>query len=410
MSRTARNALLLMIGSSLVLALSLGIRHAFGLFLQPMSNEFGWGREIFAFAIALQNLLWGMLQPFVGAFADRYGVKRTVFISALAYALGLLLMASANTPSTLFLSAGVLIGFGLSGTSFSVLLSAVGRSVAPEKRSMAMGIASAAGSFGQFVMLPGTLGLLEVFGWSTALLVCAGLIALLLPLSRMLKEDLQPCSDDSQPLPIKTVLKQVASHGDFWLLSLGFFVCGFQVVFIGIHIPAYLIDQQLPAQAGTTVLALVGLFNIAGTWCAGWLGGRYAKPQLLAILYFLRAIVIALFFYLPLSEFSAYAFAVAMGLLWLSTVPLTNGTIATLYGVRHLSMLAGIVFFFHQVGSFLGGWLGGLAYDQTGSYSLVWQLSIILSVIAALLNLPIRERLHSIVSPIKNSGQEQLYD
>src|SRR5690554_1143984 len=356
MSRTARNALLLMIGSSLVLSLSLGIRHAFGLFLQPMSNEFGWGREIFAFAIALQTLLWGMLQPFVGAFADRYGVKRTVFISALAYALGLLLMASANTPSTLFLSAGVLIGFGLSGTSFSVLLSAVGRSVAPEKRSMAMSIASAAGSFGQFVMLPGTLGLLEVFGWSTALLVCAGLIALLLPLSRMLKEDLQPCSDDSQPLPIKTVLKQVASHGDFWLLSLGFFVCGFQVVFIGIHIPAYLIDQQLPAQAGTTVLALVGLFNIAGTWCAGWLGGRYAKPQLLAILYFLRAIVIALFFYLPLSEFSAYAFAVAMGLLWLSTVPLTNGTIATLYGVRHLSMLAGIVFFFHQVGSFLGGW------------------------------------------------------
>ena len=184
MSRTARNALLLMIGSSLVLALSLGIRHAFGLFLQPMSTEFGWGREIFAFAIALQNLIWGMLQPFVGAFADRYGVKRTVFISALAYALGLLLMASANTPSTLFLSAGVLIGFGLSGTSFSVLLSAVGRSVAPEKRSMAMGIASAAGSFGQFVMLPGTLGLLEAFGWSAALLVCAGLIALLLPLSR----------------------------------------------------------------------------------------------------------------------------------------------------------------------------------------------------------------------------------
>jgi predicted MFS family arabinose efflux permease len=402
MSRTARNALLLMIGSSLVLALSLGVRHAFGLFLQPMSNEFGWGREIFAFAIALQNLIWGVLQPFVGAFADRYGVKRTVFISAFAYTLGLLLMASANTPSTLFLSAGVLIGFGLSGTSFSVLLSAVGRSVAPEKRSMAMGIASAAGSFGQFVMLPGTLGLLEVFGWSTALLVCAGLIALLLPLSRMLKENLNSSTEHTDKLPVKTVLRQVAGHGDFWLLSLGFFVCGFQVVFIGIHIPAYLIDQQLPAQAGTMVLALVGLFNIAGTWCAGWLGGRYAKPQLLAMLYFLRAIVIALFFYLPLSEFSAYAFAVAMGLLWLSTVPLTNGTIATMFGVRHLSMLAGIVFLFHQVGSFLGGWLGGLAYDQTGSYSLVWQLSIVLSIMAALLNLPIRERLVSFTSPAKN--------
>lgn len=402
MSRTARNALLLMIGSSLVLALSLGIRHAFGLFLQPMSSEFGWGREVFAFAIALQNLIWGILQPFVGAFADRYGVKRTVFISALAYTLGLLLMASASSPSALILSAGVLIGFGLSGTSFSVLLSAVGRSVAPEKRSMAMGIASAAGSFGQFVMLPGTLGLLEVFGWSTALLVCAGLIALLLPLSRLLKENLHSSADVTDKLPVKTVLKRVAMQSHFWLLSLGFFVCGFQVVFIGIHIPAYLIDQQLPAQAGTTVLSLIGLFNIVGTWCAGWLGGRYSKPHLLAVIYFLRAIVIALFFYLPLNEFSAYAFAVAMGLLWLSTVPLTNGTIATMFGVRHLSMLAGIVFLFHQVGSFLGGWLGGLAYDQTGSYSLVWQLSIILSLMAALLNLPIRERLVSFVSPAKN--------
>ncbi len=393
MRSTVRNALLLMIGSSIVLALSLGIRHAFGLFLQPMSIEFGWGREVFAFAIAIQNLIWGLLQPFVGAFADRYGVKRTVFISAIAYALGLLLMAFASTPSALVLSAGLLIGFGLSGTSFAVLLSAVGRSVVAEKRSMAMGIASAAGSLGQFVMLPGTLGLLEWLGWSSALLVCAALIVLLIPLSRMLHEDLTNAEVEEPKLPLLSVLRQVAGHTDFWLLSLGFLVCGFQVVFIGIHIPAYLLDQHLPAQAGTTVLALVGLFNIAGTWCAGWLGGRYAKPQLLAALYLLRAVVIALFFYMPISLFSAYAFAIAMGLLWLSTVPLTNGTIASMFGVRYLSMLAGVVFLFHQIGSFLGGWLGGLAYDQTGSYALVWQLSIVLSVIAALLNLPIRERL-----------------
>ena len=393
MRSTVRNALLLMIGSSIVLALSLGIRHAFGLFLQPMSIEFGWGREVFAFAIAIQNLIWGLLQPFVGAFADRYGVKRTVFISAIAYALGLLLMAFASTPSALVLSAGLLIGFGLSGTSFAVLLSAVGRSVVAEKRSMAMGIASAAGSLGQFVMLPGTLGLLEWLGWSSALLVCAALIVLLIPLSRMLHEDLSSTQTEEPKLPLLSVLRQVAGHTDFWLLSLGFLVCGFQVVFIGIHIPAYLLDQHLPAQAGTTVLALVGLFNIAGTWCAGWLGGRYAKPQLLAALYLLRAVVIALFFYMPISLFSAYAFAIAMGLLWLSTVPLTNGTIASMFGVRYLSMLAGVVFLFHQIGSFLGGWLGGLAYDQTGSYALVWQLSIVLSVIAALLNLPIRERL-----------------
>ncbi len=393
MRSTVRNALLLMIGSSIVLALSLGIRHAFGLFLQPMSIEFGWGREVFAFAIAIQNLIWGLLQPFVGAFADRYGVKRTVFISAIAYALGLLLMAFASTPSALVLSAGLLIGFGLSGTSFAVLLSAVGRSVVAEKRSMAMGIASAAGSLGQFVMLPGTLGLLEWLGWSSALLVCAALIVLLIPLSRMLHEDLSSTQTEESKLTLLSVLRQVAGHTDFWLLSLGFLVCGFQVVFIGIHIPAYLLDQHLPAQAGTTVLALVGLFNIAGTWCAGWLGGRYAKPQLLAALYLLRAVVIALFFYMPISLFSAYAFAIAMGLLWLSTVPLTNGTIASMFGVRYLSMLAGVVFLFHQIGSFLGGWLGGLAYDQTGSYALVWQLSIVLSVIAALLNLPIRERL-----------------
>ena len=252
MRSTVRNALLLMIGSSIVLALSLGIRHAFGLFLQPMSIEFGWGREVFAFAIAIQNLIWGLLQPFVGAFADRYGVKRTVFISAIAYALGLLLMAFASTPSALVLSAGLLIGFGLSGTSFAVLLSAVGRSVVAEKRSMAMGIASAAGSLGQFVMLPGTLGLLEWLGWSSALLVCAALIVLLIPLSRMLHEDLTNAEVEEPKLPLLSVLRQVAGHTDFWLLSLGFLVCGFQVVFIGIHIPAYLLDQHLPAQAGTT--------------------------------------------------------------------------------------------------------------------------------------------------------------
>ena len=389
---TARNALLLMIGSSIVLAIAIGIRHAFGLFLQPMSAEFGWGREVFAFAIALQNLIWGVLQPFVGAFADRYGVTRTVFISAFAYMIGLILMASADTPSTLIFSASVLIGFGLSGTSYTVLLSAIGRSVTPEKRSMAMGMASAAGSFGQFVMLPGTLGLQEWLGWSSALLVCAGLMALLLPLSFMLKESIDTSSDQAEKVPLKKVLKQATGHTDFWLLSLGYLVCGFQVVFIGIHIPAYLIDQQLPAQTGTTVLALIGLFNIAGTWCAGWLGGRYSKPLLLSGLYLIRAVTIALFFYLPISIYSAYAFAMVMGFLWLSTVPLTNGTIATMFGVRHLSMLSGIVFLFHQIGSFLGGWLGGLVYDQTGSYSLVWQLAIVLSVIASLLTFPIRER------------------
>ena len=379
-------------GCAIILALSLGVRHAFGLFLQPMSLEFGWGRETFAFAIALQNLVWGLVQPFAGAFADRYGVRPTVLVTALAYVAGLALMSVASSPGVLYLSIGLLIGFGLSGTSFAVLLSVVGRSVAPEKRSMAMGIASAAGSFGQFAMLPGTLGLIEWLGWSAALLACAMLIMLIVPLVPLLRE--KPLHDGSggQRQALGAALLEAGRHKPFWWLSLGYFVCGFQVVFIGVHIPSYLIDQQLSAQTGTMVLALVGLFNIAGTWVAGWLGGRFAKPRLLAILYFSRSIVISLFIFLPLSETSAYLFGITMGLLWLSTVPLTNGTIATLFGVQHLSMLAGIAFLFHQLGSFAGGWLGGWVYDQSGSYDLVWQVSIVLSLIAALLNLPIREQ------------------
>ena len=381
----------LLLGSAIILALSLGVRHAFGLFLQPMSLEFGWGREVFAFAIALQNLVWGLVQPFVGAFADRYGVRPTVLITAIAYGIGLWLMSISGTPGMLYLSTGLLIGFGLSGTSFAVLLSVVGRSVAPEKRSMAMGIASAAGSFGQFAMLPGTLGLIQWLGWSTALLVCALLIMLILPLVPMLKEK-PPQSTGGQRQALGVALLQAGRHTPFWLLSMGYFVCGFQVVFIGVHIPSYLLDQQLSAQAGTTVLALVGLFNIAGTWIAGWLGGRFSKPRLLSLLYLSRSIVISLFVFLPLSETSAWLFGISMGLLWLSTVPLTNGTIATIFGVQHLSMLAGIAFLFHQLGSFAGGWLGGWVYDQTGSYDLVWKVSILLSLIAALLNLPIREK------------------
>lgn len=387
------NARWLLIGSAIILALSLGVRHAFGLFLQPMSQEFGWGREVFAFAIAVQNLIWGLAQPFIGAFADRYGARPTVLVTALAYVAGLALMAVASTPGMLYLSTGLLIGFGLSGTSFAVLLSVVGRSVAPEKRSMAMGIASAAGSFGQFAMLPGTLGLIQWLGWSAALLVSAMLVMLIVPLVPMLKEKpAENINHGGQRQALGAALLEAGRHKPFWWLSLGYFVCGFQVVFIGVHIPSYLIDQQLSAQTGTMVLALVGLFNIAGTWVAGWLGGRFAKPRLLALLYFSRAIVISLFVFLPLSTTSAYLFGIVMGLLWLSTVPLTNGTIATLFGVQHLSMLAGIAFLFHQLGSFAGGWLGGWVYDQSGSYDLVWNISILLSVLAALLNLPIKEQ------------------
>ncbi|WP_263146504.1 MFS transporter [Pseudomonas sp. RIT-PI-AD] len=380
----------ILVGASLILALSLGTRHGFGLFLAPMSAEFGWGREVFAFAIALQNLIWGLSQPFTGALADRFGAGKVVMLGGGLYAAGLAMMGLADSVASLSLSAGLLIGIGLSGTSFSVILGVVGRAVPAEKRSMAMGVASAVGSFGQFAMLPGTLGLIGWLGWSAALLFLALLVALILPLAGLLRDRPTPRLDHEQSLG--EALREASTHSGFWLLALGFFVCGFQVVFIGVHLPAYLVDQHLPAQVGTTVLALVGLFNVFGTYLAGWLGGRMSKPRLLTALYLIRGLVIAAFVYLPLSVGSAYAFGVAMGLLWLSTVPLTNGTVATLFGVRNLSMLGGIVFLFHQLGAFLGGWLGGYLYDHTGSYQWVWHLSIALSLLAAVLNWPVRER------------------
>jgi len=379
-----------LLGSALILALSLGVRHGFGLFLAPMSAEFGWGREVFAFAIALQNLIWGLAQPFTGALADRFGAAKVVLVGGVLYAAGLVCMGLSDSAVTLSLSAGLLNGIGLSGPSFPVILGVVGRGVPPEKRSMGMGIASAAGSFGQFAMLPGTLGLIGWLGWSAALLALGVLVALIVPLVSMLKDKPLPLLGHEQTL--SEALREACSQPGFGLLAFGFFVCGFQVVFIGVHLPAYLVDQHLPATVGTTVLALIGLFNIFGTYTAGWLGGRMSKPRLLTGLYLLRAVVIGLFLWAPVTTTSAYLFGMAMGVLWLSTVPLTNGTVATLFGVRNLSMLGGIVFLFHQLGSFLGGWLGGVVYDRTGSYDLIWQVAILLSLMAAALNWPVRER------------------
>ena len=390
MRTIGRAGLGILLGGSLIMALSLGIRHGFGLFLPPMSVEFGWGREVFAFAIALQNLVWGLAQPFAGAVADRFGARRTIVLGGILYGLGLLTMGLADSPLSLSLSAGLLIGLGLSGTSFSVILGAVGRAVPVEKRSLAMGIVAAAGSFGQFAMLPGTLGLISWLGWSAALLALSLLVALIVPLATMVKD--RPLPNQGQEQTLGEALREACGHSGFWLLGLGFFVCGFQVVFIGVHLPAYLVDQHLPALVGTTVLALVGLFNIFGTYGAGWLGGRMSKPRLLSALYLARAVVITAFVLMPLTTWSAYAFGIAMGLLWLSTVPLTNGTVATLFGVRNLSMLGGIVFLFHQLGAFMGGWLGGYLFDRTGSYELVWQIAILLSLMAAALNWPVREQ------------------
>nr|WP_139851297.1 MFS transporter [Acinetobacter pullicarnis] len=386
----------MLIGSALILALSLGIRHGFGLYLVPMSHEFGWSHQVFSLAIAMQNLIWGAVQPFTGALADKYGSKIVVITGGILYCVGLLLMAISSTSWLLNLSTGLIIGFALSATSFSVLLSAVGRAVPPEKRSMAMGIASAAGSFGQFIMLPTTLLLLQNIGWSAALVVSAILVALIVPLGFLLKApmyvDPNTAHHPVKPqLGFKQILKIVRNHRPFWWLALGFLVCGFQVVFLGVHLPGYLIDHGFSATTGTIFLALIGLFNVVGSYTAGWLGDKYSKPKLLMWLYGLRGIAIITFLTVPLSTWSIYTFGVVMGLLWLSTVPLTNGIVANMFGVKYLTMLSGLVFFTHQIGSFLGGWLGGLNHDMTGNYNIIWVCSVVLSFLGVFIHLFVNE-------------------
>ncbi|TCB57974.1 MFS transporter [Acinetobacter terrae] len=394
-TRFSKPLIYMLIGSALILALSLGVRHAFGLYLVPMSHEFGWGHNVFSLAIAMQNLIWGAVQPITGAFADKYGSKIVVAVGGALYSIGLLLMAFSSTGLMLNLSVGLILGLALSATSFPILLSAVGRAAHPSKRSLAMGIASAAGSFGQFIMLPSTLLLLQSVGWSAALVVSAILIALIIPLAWMLKAPMYIAPNtnltNKPALSFKQILVIAKNHTPFWFLALGFLVCGFQVVFIGIHLPGYLIDHGFNATTGTIFLALVGLFNIVGTYSAGWLGGKYSKPRLLMGLYGLRGIAIIGFLALPLTTWTIYAFGVIMGLLWLSTVPLTNGIVANMFGVKYLSMLSGIVFFTHQVGSFFGGWLGGVNHDMTGNYNMVWMFSILLSLLGIVVHFFVNE-------------------
>ncbi|MBI5069625.1 MAG: MFS transporter [Deltaproteobacteria bacterium] len=387
--RDWRTPAVVLAAGAAVLAVSLGIRHSFGLFLAPMSQEHGWTREVFSFAIALQNLVWGATQPFAGRLADRYGAGKVVLGGAALYVAGLLLMAQAQSGTALALSAGLLIGVGLSGPSFAVVFGAVARSTPPERRSMAMGVAMAVGSLGQFAMLPGALSAIDAFGPAATLLAMAALGAAMLPLSAPLFE--KGSGGGAAARPLREVLSEAFSHRGFWLLSLGFFVCGFHVAFIATHLPAYLVDKGLSARTGATVLALVGLFNIFGSYISGWLGGRTSKPGILVGIYLLRGAVLTAFVLAPVTEWSAYLFGAAMGFLWLSTVAPTNGTVAAVFGVSNLAMLGGIVFFFHQVGAFVGGWLGGRLYVTTGSYDVVWALSIALAVLAGVLNVPVRE-------------------
>ena len=377
---------------SLILFFSLGIRHTFGLFLQPVTLGQEWGRETFAFAIALQNLIWGASQPFTGMISDRFGAKPVIAGGAILYGLGLWVMSQVAGEVLFTLGAGVLIGLGLSGTTFPVIFGAISRLVEPQQRSLAMGVTMSVASFGQFAMLPIGLGLMTGLGWQGALIVLSLLALAMFPLAFGIRKAQAPVLSTGEDVSFTQALRDAFGTRDFWLLSLGFFVCGFQVVFIAVHLPAFLADEGIVSGVAMTVLALIGLVNIAGTYYAGLWGGRHRKPMLLSWIYLGRAVVISAFVLLPVTSTTAYIFGALMGLFWLSTVPLTNGTVAAIWGVKHLSMLGGIVFFAHQLGSFVGVWMGGWLYDRTDSYDVAWGVAIVLSLIAAVINWPITER------------------
>ncbi len=390
-TKTLSIAQVLVCGAAIV-TLSMGIRHGFGLWLQPITQAQGWTRETFAFAIAIQNLSWGVCGIFAGMLADRLGAFKVLLGGSVLYALGLLGMALSPTGFLFTLTAGVLIGAAQAGTTYAVIYGIIGRNISADKRSWAMGVAAAAGSFGQFLMVPIESFLISNIGWQQALIILAGAVLLIMPLALGLRES--GFAGGQAPKREQTILqalREAFKYPSFQLLMAGYFVCGFQVVFIGVHMPSYLKDKGLSPQVAGYALALIGLFNVFGTYAAGTLGQRMAKKNILVFIYFARAVVIAIFIAAPLSPMSVYIFASVMGLLWLSTVPPTNAAVAQIFGVAHLSMLSGFVFFSHQIGSFLGVWLGGVLYDRTGSYDIVWYITIALGIFAGLINLPVRE-------------------
>ena len=394
----------LLLCGALVVTLSMGIRHGFGLWLQPIIMERGWSRESFSLAMAVQNLVWGAAGPLVGLWADRRGAFGVLWAGALLYGVGLLGMSLATTPTLFMLSTGVLVGLGQACSTYAVVYGVLGRHVDPAKRSWAMGITAAAGSFGQFLMVPVSSLLISHIGWQHALWTLASFTLLLIPLAWGLRDDPQALRAEAsarnadQKITELTqtagqALREAIGHPSYLLLTGGYFVCGFQLAFIGVHLPSYLKDHQIDPSVATTALALIGLFNVFGTYIAGALGQKWRKTWILSAIYTLRSAVMVAFILTPLSPLSVGLFAAAMGTLWLSTVPPTNAVVAQMLGVQHLSMLGALVFFSHQIGSFVGVWLGGRLYDATGSYDVVWWIAVGLGLLAAVLNLPVKENL-----------------
>lgn len=389
-----RTPAFIIICGCLIALISFGPRSALGLFLRPLSNANNWGRDVFAIALTIQNLLWGIGQPFAGAIADRLGTVRVMWVGTLLYAAGLGLMAHATTPGLLDLSAGVLIGFGLSGCSFNIVLTALGKILPAEWRSVGLGAGTAAGSFGQFLFSPLGVLLIDNIGWQLALTTFAAVMLVILPLSLALAAPrTERGSERAAPSQsVKQAIVEAFDHRSYVLLVLGFFTCGFQLAFVTVHLPAYLVDRGLSAWVGGWTIAVIGIFNIIGSLSAGWLCNRVPKRYILSTIYFVRAISIVVFISLPASPTATLVFGAVTGLLWLSTVPPTSALVAVMFGTRWLSMLFGFAFFSHQVGGALGVWLGGAVFERTGSYDAVWWLSVLFGVLSALINLPIVEK------------------
>ncbi|MCW8333988.1 MFS transporter [Vibrio paucivorans] len=379
-----------------ILVICLGIRQSFGIFMMPVSDFFGTGREFFSFAIALQNLLFGVFQPFVGMAADKWGAKRIIILGAVSYALGLYLTSIATEPSMLYLSLGVLVGLGLSATSYVIVLGAVAKVVPAEHAAKAFGLTTAAGSFGMFAMIPGAQTLMTEFGWQGALqgfaMLCTLMVAFALFMRTAKSSTTEQSNQAEQSQTLKQALTEAFSHRGYWLIHIGFFVCGFHVMFIATHLPSYLADKHLPASSAAMALAYVGIFNIFGSYFWGVMGDRFSKRHVMSALYLMRTLVIGAFVTLPVTESTAAIFGGAIGFCWLGTVPLTSGLVRQIFGAKYLSTLYGLVFFTHQVGSFLGAWAGGRIYDYYGSYEPIWWSTVVLAFAAALIHLPINDK------------------
>jgi MFS family permease len=384
--------LLILVAGCTIGVLGFGPRAALGLFLSPMSEANSWGRDVFALALALQILIWGASQPVAGALADRFGPTLVLSSGAILYSSGLALMAYSTTPGVLNLTAGFLMGFGIAGSSFTIVLAAFSKLLPPEWRSLAFGAGTAAGSFGQFLFSPLAVGLIHGFGWQNALIMFGAIVLLIIPLSLALAVPKGEVAGAAKKQSLKDALAEAAGHRSYVLLVLGFFTCGFQLLFITVHLPAYVVDRGLSVDTGAWTIGVIGLFNIVGSLLAGWLGDKMPKRYLLATIYFLRSAAVLAFISLPVTPASAVTFGAVMGLLWLSTVPPTSGLIALMFGTRWFATLFGVAFFSHQLGGFLGVWLGGVLYEAFGSYDPIWWGSIALGIASALLNLPIVEK------------------